>query len=340
MAVYIIIGFVILVFSFSRKNSLLVEYLILLFLFLLCALRTVNVGTDTYEYQAHYWYYAYDLKVETFFWYPLKLLRDARMSYQYGMAIQAFVILLFLHLSIRKGSFAPMLSLFLFYFLSYYANYSYNIVRQGMASMIALYGVINYEQQKKWWKFLLVIIIAFQFHLTAIVLAFYYIIDYFSITKSRKKYITTILIISFLVPLFYDLTNIVANSLGGIDLMSKYLSYSDTDHLKDSSFSVGRLLLNILYIFILYTGSIKNCNTIYFKAIIFGIIILNLSGSFVVLGRTAYYFLICQIIYLPLFMRERIFNSLVIYTYAIFIFLFNTIVVNYGGIAPYSSIID
>ena len=113
---------------------------------------------------------------------------------------------------------------------------------------------------------------------------------------------------------------------------SKYVMYLDDEPSK-SVFSLNRLLLNVLFIYILSNTHINKLS-FWLCASIWGIILLNLFPTNSIVSRVYYYFSVTQIFFFPEFFKRNQQNKLIVMSYSFVIFVFY-IFSNIGQFIPY-----
>lgn len=152
------------------------------------------------------------------FWYIFKLLITIFGYYRIVFSVLGFVFLFFAARHIYKYSCDVLLSSMAF--LSMYYLFSYFLIRQCIAIAI-LFISYKYIKEKKFWKFLLLVLLAATIHKTALIFIIAY--PFCNLVKFSKKNYYLILI-AFVIAYFFP--NLVYQVLSLIDpTYNKYISY-------------------------------------------------------------------------------------------------------------------
>ena len=176
----------------------------------------------------------------------VEVLRYFHMSYQAMFIVYELLIMIFLWKGIQrytKDTEIQILVLALFLYLQYI--FSLNGIRQSL-SMVLIFWGYQYCLQRKFWKYLLVVVMAVIFHYSAIIALVLYWIP-------RKVYSWYIYAIAFCLAFIVFRLNIVLSvltiTLGILHIDGRYLSYiTDIDSYKMSG-------LYLIYPFILFSIS-------------------------------------------------------------------------------------
>lgn len=191
------------------------------------------------------------------------IIAKATHSFQFLQFIIELFIMLFIYLGINKLRSKPSVWLCMLTYYLLFFNNSLNMVRQWMAMSILLFG-FSYIEEKDFWKYTLVVLIAFFFHSTALLGFLFYFIYWLlnknsnvnvSLAKGSNKIslnsikFVTILIFSFIFILLFSKISILLNLVG----ISKFNSYFNGK----ISFTPSQLILKIP-IFLILTLNIKS----------------------------------------------------------------------------------
>ena len=172
--------------SIPRKNSILLQIMFTLFLFL-TVFKDNNIFNDIWAYLYAFdysmsisWsemfsiqYYSAGLKLETGWWFYTKMLSSISNNNIFLIVVTGVFILRSYYVFILKYSRLPWLSMFLFISTIFYQ--SFFLMRQSLAVAICLYS-IPYIIDRKYVKFLWIIFTAYLIHNTAIIFALLYFI--------------------------------------------------------------------------------------------------------------------------------------------------------------------
>lgn len=298
MGIYIICIILPLLFAvIENSNKQLGKYLFsfcCLFLFCVSAFRGYSVGTDTENYNIQYNFLGTSVMRSSFeiSWYGLMwICKNVFNSYRAVLIVTSFLTIYYIRKSISRISNNWNLSLY--YFVAFYFYFqSFNIMRQLLACAIVLYA-FTFIKQKRITPFIIYVFFASTFHVSALVaLPFYYI----SKIKLSRTISTILIALSFilssiLIPKIVDLVS-------GIEL---YSMYADGD-VKETSYISMNLLLHSCIAFILLFDNNRDG---IFYIFIMGLLFVNVTSLFDVLGRLGIYLKMAIILIIPN-MRIRI----------------------------------
>jgi len=245
----------------------------------------------------------------------------------------AAVIILFLYfIAIKRES--PSLSLSLYLLLMLYIYYqSFNTTRQSVSVALFIFS-IYYIKEKKFLLYSILCIFASLMHTSAIFLIPLYFLKYINLPY---KSVTIIIIITFLIPLF-SIDDFFVNLFTG-DII--YLNY--VKNIRQFSFYGYMPVVTILTVqsmFFLYSLKLEKKPDISMKIWFIGLLFQNITMRYDWLSRFSDYFLVMQIIAIPIVYsntfndknKQTYFNVAILYS--IFIYAFN-IYANTQGILPY-----
>lgn len=181
MVAYFIFLLIVLIIAYLtfRTNRQRPIMLILLYLVMTCfaGFRSSYVGTDSASYAHEYEELSFNnvqlkqglaaLIDEPGFYFLQKLLGSISNEYIVLFLGVAGIFCFFVLRSVKTSSVAPVLSLFVFITLGYY-TFVFNAARQGLAMAIYMIS-IPYLMQRKFWRYMLVVLIAASFHKTIII---------------------------------------------------------------------------------------------------------------------------------------------------------------------------
>lgn len=261
----------------------------------------------------------------------------------YFFITTAIIILTILYALYRVSWYVPVgYSIFMFLCMEYAP--SLNIVRQYMAVGIVLLAY-TYMQEKKFKTFLILVLIAFSFHTSAIVVMPIYLIATKKYGQGSKK---IILIISILAVVAYRPLMNLAMSIGIGNAYEVYLSnYSSFDS-REIIIPIIKFIPIMLIISVYRKRLIKynQSNVMYIYMIFIGFILqlTAINGPFI--ERISLYFSICQIIVLPQIIKmtsnkaENLIIKIFIIGYGLMYFIIYYGILNYASIFPYKSILS
>lgn len=191
---------------------------------------------------------------------------------------------------------------------SYFLN-SFSVIRQGIAIALLLYALQYITKDKNDYKrYMFVALIAFLFHYSSIFVSFVYV---FGAVFFNKIYSWVVYLLLILLSLFISLTH---SGKYFISVMPGHFSvYADLTY--DIS-PIKLLVVNFFFLFLLYHKDefVKEKLARYlFNSMFIGLVIFNVFSDFVYVSRLAQYFLIAEIILIPMYLYsiKNIFNRTV-----------------------------
>lgn len=195
---------------YNEKVEKLLLFLLFLMLFIVSAIRK-HVGTD---YGVYLYYYSgienkiYDGEGMEIGYFYLNKITKYLFGGEYTIFIVTSLIIMGLvYLTVKKFSVDPLLSTILFMCIGLYMG-SFNIIRQSIATAFILYSYKYCESKIKW---IIPILIASLFHVTALLVIPFYIISRMNL---QKKHYVMVILVGILLYLSYGstvsyLTNII-----------------------------------------------------------------------------------------------------------------------------------
>ena len=161
-----------------RKNKRLMYSVIFIWLFTLGALRGEGVGADYYGYKSYFeifsklkWFSSY-ASIERGYILLNKIISIFTDNYQWLLVVCSFLSLIGVIYFVKKQAFFPIVSIWLYISMGYYQA-TFTRLRQAIAISVVLIAY-KYAQEKKFWKFILLIILASLFHRTALIAVLIY----------------------------------------------------------------------------------------------------------------------------------------------------------------------
>lgn len=190
--------------------------------------------------------------------------------------------------ALRRSKINLVFGMTTYYFLFY--NLTFNILRQGMAMLLIVWG-FKYIKEKKFWRYLIVIIIASGFHNTAWIALFLYVLYWLVNSTRRRWFNNTILFACGLAILFF-------NRLAPILLTHGLVGDRYTDYLSDSNVRGGFLTHLLLCVPVLVLYLLGNTRKLSEDKLYNGLKIIVIFATlmsifnlkFVYLGRVTQYF--------------------------------------------------
>src|SRR5690606_1995439 len=328
MNIFILLAFIFLIFSISRKSAFLLFSFAILFV--ISAYREYTVGTDTLNYLLHF---------EQVFVSPNSRFEAAwnwLNSTIFGMGgtftdlliISTLLCLIPVFWVSFKDSKNANFSLFL-YFSLYFYSYSLNILRQMIAVSFVLLAFYMIKQHKKLFA-LGIILFASQFHLSALIALPMLFLDKFKL--SDQAYFV-LLFFAFVVGLF------MIQQLISFAQIIPYAHYLRTGELGNMS---GNLVyLMIFNMFFLFLYMVVKEKSFYFHLFFVFVILENLFVRIPFSERIVLFNSIAQILFFPEVvtnnkLQQRWVVWLVVVLYSFFIFFRQ---LGNGGIFPYENVL-
>lgn len=337
MTIYIFILFIFLLFYSNNRYYI---NLILIILFLLSVFRSINVGTDYYNYKIIYetlsqigineqiekYKSIYDnlfTETRTFeplFYFIYFLFNKIGISFfSLNVFLSAIFLILANHIS-KKFSVSHVSSLVLFFLLFYYFMF-FNTNRQAFAILFSVLSFYNYGKNKVY--FFIFSILAFSSHFSSLI--FLILIPFFKYFNFSKRLSYIAILISFLIG--FLITKIGDLGIGFYGLYTQYF-------VDDYSFNYVLLYnLSCMMIYFVFSFFYKKKYTTIVNIWILGLILQNLFLNFLYLYRISDYFLIFQVLAIPLIFFNTRNKNILIFMSTLF-FLYN-LILNRQGVVPY-----
>ncbi len=254
-----------------------------------------NVGTDYYAYSVLYkeivkgpnnYYFLSYLKE------PLYLLENYIAFWLFGSSKALYFInaiiegcFLFLFFDYYKNKINMSMAYTCCYFIVY--PHFFNAERQGVAVVIVWFA-IRYIAEKKFIKYLILILLASCFHNTALIcLPLYFLNSLKKILRNRKWWIPIIIIVVFFIWQGRNIFLFISNYIGFLNNYGGFLLTSADE----ISFAFVLPFLFVLPCFLFYRNLLKNekYNNIYLYLYFTDIILLCLSAIFAFGNRMLMY---------------------------------------------------
>lgn len=185
----------------ARKQQSIKLFFILLFILL--ALRGINVGKDLQNYlyifnsySQQSWSAIVTVSTEPAFAVLNKLVSVFSNNFQWLLVVTAAIIIIPICYQYAKNAEDPVLTIALFITMSTFVMF-FSGIRQGIA--IAL-GMVAFEftKRKKLFGFILIVTLAMLFHTSAFMLAFMYPLYHVRITKKWLPVVIPVMIVAFI----------------------------------------------------------------------------------------------------------------------------------------------
>lgn len=297
MLAFIILSFSLLLGALikpSKQSAFLVLSFIVLFV--LMAYKDLSVGTDTltYEYLFRIYHFGGEQlsgEIEPLWGALNEIIIKFGGNFRYLLIVSSLAILLPIFIVAKKYSMNPMLTVFLYYSLYFYL-YAFNITRQAVAVSICLLA-LNWLVREKKFLYLIAILIASQFHLSAYIMLPVLFVDKI---PTKNYFIILSLIVSIIIGLF---------GLSLIFSLIEHIGYA-TYAIKSQPGSffnkfMGVLLYDSLFLYILFSINKRETQ---FKLFYLFIILFNLIASIPFSDRLLMYLAIYQVLFFPYYLKS------------------------------------
>lgn len=289
--------------SNNKKTCLILEIMGLFVLSLLAGLRSNTIGTDVNVYVASIYNICAKgtsisevlkyFNVETGYVAFTKLFTTLGLSFSTFLFAIEFFILAFSFYGIKRIFKNSYITGFLIFLLLFY-NRSLNIVRQSMAISLIIFS-IPYLIEKKYFKYLACIVMAYFFHKTAVFFIFAIIFAKYCKNDMKNNILFFIGTVITSVVILFGFDKII-NIMASIGLVStKYTFY--LSNFVNSAFSISFIdlfLVTVLIVAYLFYKKVFDkkspyCNLFYYF-LCFDFLCLIVSGKYIATFRLGYYY--------------------------------------------------
>lgn len=348
MAVYLINILILLILAtilykikFKDRNKV-ICIVIGIQLFALSAFRANSVGIDVREYIHRFliisklpWDFLYENNKLLCFEYGYtvfnKLISIISDDERILLLITSAVIIIGISKYFYENSKLPWLSFYLFITLGHFSN-SMNLVRQYIA-IIIIVNSIKYIQKRQLFNFLISLIVAINFHTSALI---FFILYPLSKIKINRIYLSLIICGIIFIKMFS--IKIITTILN----MSSYIGFSDLVG-EGNGWSTLLLLLVVIFLTFIYKNSFKKVNEnayLYYHILLISLVFNVLAFDFVHFGRAMLYYTINLTIIIPnlvhcissQIMKNAIIIGTCIVTFIYYIYLSG---IDANGVVPY-----
>ena len=299
MSFYIIIFIILALLSYFVKRNKVVFGVSVLILSTIAGLRGVNIGADTHHY---YEYFEFIRKNHSGYMEPLWNWFNITVAGMGGnfnifLFIVSILTLGLVGYILWKEVKNPQFGLFLYYALYAYCN-SFNGMRQYLAISVVLLGYYFLKNTRNIFIFVALMLVAMNIHHSAmlgfLVLPLIYV--------NFNRWLTVVALVGTFA--------VGATVFPQIDLSflyGSYAGYAETGFwVRESPVQamILALLLDIYMVCILFTSPKNVRENLYFKILLFGILIMNLTFRIEIMARIILYFTIVQIVLIPLYLTD------------------------------------
>lgn len=280
--------------------------------------------------------------IEIGFYYLNTLIADLGLGFQWVIFLMAFITIFIKLQFFLKNSPNFVFSLFIYYCSIFYL-YDFIAIRQALAMAIFMLA-LPYILYRKLIIYILLIVLASMFHISALILLPFYFILNFNYSRKLLLFILILVSIAILLKIKFIFTDILFNYLSlPVFAVEKIDVYSLDDSV--ATISLRQLILG--YIFVLFLPKKDKKINIFLNIYIMGILLAVLLNAIPQLSfRIKSYFFWVESL-LVIYCIDRYYNSYVllkniiylllsvIYMWSLYTFLDNVAQRGYGLIFPY-----
>lgn len=361
MAVYSVMSLLTLVLAglsktiTERKDSNRIGFGVVLILVLwtfIYAFR-YNTGSDFFGYVKDYFRassYSYKEYIEAYrdvgfysmTWILNRIFKNDWLPYNIVLGI--LVYLPTLVLIYRKSDYTISAVLLYIFTMTYYSGF--NGVRQGIAVGFVFYAYYMYFERRKYFKYFLIILLAFTFHSTALV-----VIPFHFLSRMRVKSANYIVFVGVMVVSYFALFDLWSNVISLLEALGQdklVNDYSDITNDRGSSFL--RFAVAILPVIIAYFSYRKLKIYDRFDTLDRDILLCTFAGLFSLFSmkywgfsRIGLYFASSQVLLIPRF--SELFGNkgskmvvLILILILYFLYMYSLIMHGEGALDPYTFI--
>lgn len=285
--------------------------------FLMC-FRNFTVGTDVYTYKAKFLdlcdlplsklfnksFYSVtysDLEIGYIFLTKFITLftRDFNV-YLYIVSLLTFVPTFIVFYKLSKN---PVLSIFLFIVIQF-MNFYGSGIRQALSMTLCLLSLLAFFNKKKLVT-LVLIIVAFTFHKSAIIFLLVFLFNFKWSGKNFVVFLLGFFVVFILRRMLYS-------------AFSFLFGYADSVYAIEDTGAYGMFLLNFLIVIIGFVGFGENKGNKLYCQLLTCVAISSLLMIFVLIGhnslRIAFYFFVCSVIFIPNLISEQNKTNLILFS--------------------------
>lgn len=297
----------------NKRNGVFFSVIAILLPSLLAALRSENIGTDVGVYVKPYFekalgYASFSDFVESIdsdylFLLIVYFIANLTENLQFVFFAIEFIIMLFIYLGIYNFRKRASMSLMMFFFLTLFYNKTYNLSRQSIAIAIVFFGM-KYVLDRNLWRYLLCLIVASNFHYSAMFMIILYFL--YDISYIKGNFIIKLLIVTAIVAIFANFQTIFQYFIQSGILPAKYMRYVEAQKGSFGFIETAYRLINIILIGLTlksFNKLDKNNKFLYFVMIL-DIIIYQLGILSDFTQRISLYFGINTIYIMPQFIKS------------------------------------
>ena len=239
------------------------------------------------------------------------------------IVIYTFLTHLLMFQVIKKYSINFFYSIFI-YFSTYYLWHNFTLLRQNVAILIFWFS-LEYIREKKFVKYLLLIIIASLFHNSAIVLILFYFIIELMDKFSIKKNVWLFIFLSLLKPASDFLLRYIYKILSYFNIgRSNLEAYLSSTERGVNEFFILEVLLIIVFVYLKRNDSLIKNNKLFVNLLLLSFVIVVWFSNYEIAVRFVEYFRIYYFVLIPILIKtiKNIYLKYSLFFITIFYFLF------------------
>lgn len=260
------------------------------------------------------------------------------------------LILIIVYIYAYKNKNEVSITMIVAVYLFMFYGITFNLMRQSIAMFIMLYA-LKYIKERKLVKYIISIIIAMNFHITAVFLIFLYWL--YPIFNKKDKYLYQIIIISILIFVILALKSVLEIFLNFGILPEKFSSYLGTFLFEETNFQIKASIMKIIILFFacIYINVKKNNITVddqfAFFLIVIDFILFQAGAIISYAERISYYFSLIGYMYLiPRFLKifknnmsNKIGSIIILFIFLVIYWYITFVILGVSSIIPYKSVI-
>lgn len=241
---FLILGLVFYKVFNSKKNSPKISLFVITIVLILFAGLRNQVGTD---WNAYYNFYIYGAeRLEIGYSFINNLFRSLSLPYNFFLIVLNTISLIFIFLFLKRNSYIPLVGILLFY-SDLFLYYNFSGIRQAIAISITCFS-INFAIDKKFIKFLISVLFASSFHITAIV----FLIVFFISKEKLSLKVLIIFSLSLMIGLVFlnSMTEVI--TLYTAKDANFYLNLQEKSNTLQQDYIIGILRRSLVLLMLLF----------------------------------------------------------------------------------------
>ena len=201
----------------------------------------------------------------------------------------------------------PLLSVLALLFISAFMSQQANLIRQFLALGVMMFFIDYLSNKSKWWKYLLGVILAAQFHTSAFFFLLFLPICFIKTIMARKV-LRNILIGLIFSSILIGLGVVSFDVLRYFDFITAYESrFTNVNTVASNMNIIPALIVTVPALYILFNNRLYNNNLISIVIISFAAIFADISFEYPNLRRMYWYFEPLAYIYLVQYLDSKIY---------------------------------